>query len=109
MAKFFSNKDIAKLLREVSAAYEARGENRFKVIAYDRAADSVEHATSEIRDLWDENKLDTVPGLGESIRSHLDELFKTGKVRHFDDIKKLKNSRTFRIASNQGNIKRLRL
>lgn len=88
MVHFFSNKDIAKLLREVSAAYEAKGENRFKIIAYDNAATSVEHATSELKDLWEEGHLNTVPGLGKSIQEHLDELFRTGKVKHFEAVKK---------------------
>ena len=88
MSKFFSNKDIARLLREISAGYQARGENRFKIIAYDNAAASVEHATRELKDLWEDGRLDTVPGLGKSIRKHLDELFSTGKVKHFEEVKK---------------------
>ena len=88
MAKFFSNRQIAKLLRSISAAYTAKGQDYFKIIAYDKAADSVEHATSELKDLWDDDKLDTIPGLGKSIQSHLDELFRTGKVKHFQEIKK---------------------
>jgi DNA polymerase (family 10) len=88
MAKFFSNKDISKLLKEISAAYVVTGGNYFKIIAYDRAADNIEHATSELKDLWDDGKLDTVPGLGQSIQGYLDELFKTGHVKHFDSIKK---------------------
>ncbi|MBI3282711.1 DNA polymerase III, partial [Candidatus Curtissbacteria bacterium] len=88
MAKFFSNRDIARLLREIAAAYEAKGENRFKVIAYDNAATSIEHATSELKDLWEDGQLNTVPGLGQSIQKHLDELFKTGKVKHFEAVKK---------------------
>lgn len=86
--RFITNKEIAKLLRAVSAAYSATGGDRFKIIAYDNAADSVEHATSELKDLWEENKLGSVPGLGKSIQSHLDELFKTGKVKHFDEVMK---------------------
>ena len=88
MSKFFSNKDIARLLREISAGYQARGENRFKIIAYDNAAASVEHATRELKDLWEDGQLETVPGLGKSIRKHLDELFSTGKVKHFEEVKK---------------------
>lgn len=87
MAKFISNKEIAKMLREVAAAYQAKGENRFKIIAYDNAATSAEHATSELKDLWDEGKLDTIPGIGKSIQAHLAELFKTGKVKHFESVK----------------------
>lgn len=86
--KFITNREIAGMLREISAAYQAKGENRFKVIAYDNAATSVEHATSELKDLWENNQLNTVPGLGASIKGHLDELFKTGKVKHFGQIKK---------------------
>lgn len=88
MARLFSNKDIAKLLREIAAAYEVKGENSFKIIAYDNAATGVEHATSELTDLWEESKLDSIPGLGKSIQGHLGELFKTGKVKHFEVIKK---------------------
>lgn len=85
---FFSNKDIARVLKEISAAYAVKGGNYFKLIAYDRAAENVEHATSELKDLWDDGKLDTIPGLGLSIQGYLDELFRTGKVKHFESIKK---------------------
>lgn len=76
------------MLREISAAYTVKDGDYFKIIAYDRAADSIEHASSELKDLWDDNKLDTIPCLGKNIRAYLDELFKTGKVKHFDELKK---------------------
>src|SRR3989344_2814966 len=97
MAHFFSNKDIARMLREVAAAYEVKGENRFKVIAYDNAATSTEHATSELKDLWEDKNLDTIAGLGKSIQSHLDELFKTGRVKHFEAVKKTLPSGIFAL------------
>lgn len=86
--KFVSNKQIAQLLRIVSAAYAIKGEDYFKIVAYEKAADSVEHATSELKDLWDDGKLDTIPGLGKAMQGYLDELFRTGKVKHFESIKK---------------------
>lgn len=86
--KFFSNKDIAKFLRSIAAAYSVKGGDFFKINAYNRAADSVEHATSELKNLWDDDKLDTIPGLGKGIQNHLDELFRKGKVKHFEQIKK---------------------
>jgi len=86
--KTFTNADVAKLLRNVSAAYQVKDEqaNRFKTIAYDRAATAVENATSEIKDLWEEKKLNTISGVGGSIAGHIDELFKTGKVKHFQEV-----------------------
>jgi len=86
MPKRFSNKEIAKLLEAVKAAYEIKGENKFKIMAYDRAAVSVEHASSEIKDLWDDGKIEEIPGVGENIASYLDELFRTGRVRHFEEV-----------------------
>ncbi|HKC04845.1 MAG TPA: DNA polymerase beta family protein, partial [Patescibacteria group bacterium] len=85
-----TNLQIAELLRDVAAAYQlkdAKG-NKFKIVAYERAADAVEHATSELKDLWDDGKLEEVPGIGPSIAEHLSELFKTGKSKHFDEVMK---------------------
>lgn len=81
-----NNLEIARLLRKIAAAYTILRQNRFKIIAYENAATSVEHAGSELKDLWDDGKLETVPGLGESIISHLDEIFRTGKSKHFDAV-----------------------
>lgn len=81
-----TNLEIAKLLRKIAAAYTILGENNFKIIAYDNAATAVEHATSELQDLWEEGKLDSVPGIGTSIAAHLNEIFKKGKSKHFEEI-----------------------
>ncbi len=85
-----TNPDIAELLRDVAAAYQLKDDKkeRFKIIAYQRAADAVEHASSELKDLWDDGKLKEVPGIGESIADHLDELFRTGKSTHFGEVMK---------------------
>lgn len=84
-----SNPNLAKILRNVAAAYTIKDiGNIFQIRAYDMAADSVEHSTSLIQDLWEEGKLDQIPSIGEKIRQYLDELFKTGKVRHFEEVQK---------------------
>lgn len=88
MPNVYTNKEIAKLLKEISAVYEAKDENRFKIIAYNQAASAIEHATSEVKDLYDEGKLDEIPGVGKGIAKHLTELFQKGKVAHFEQIKK---------------------
>lgn len=92
-----TNLEITKLLKQISAAYTILGENRFKIIAYDNAATAVEHATSELKDLWDDGELKTVPGLGPSIISHLDELFRTGHSKHFDQVLEKVNPAVFSL------------
>src|SRR4030042_2941124 len=85
-----TNMEIAELLRAVASSYELINENKnkFKIIAYERAADAVEHLSSEAKDLWDEDKLVDIPGIGPSISANLSELFKTGGSRHFEAIMK---------------------
>lgn len=84
----FSNTNVSKLLREVAAAYILKKGNLFQIRAYENAADSIEHSTSELKDLWEEGNLDKIPGIGQSLKSYLDELFKTGKVKHWEEVKK---------------------
>ncbi len=86
MSREMNNKQLAKLLKAVSAALEVKGKDRFKIKAYDEAAAAIEHSTSEIKDLWDDGQLEEIPGVGKNIASHLDELFRKGKVAHFEAI-----------------------
>ncbi len=82
-----SNQRLAKLLRDIAAALTIKEiGNIFQIRAYSNAADSIEHSTAEIADLWEEGKLGQVPGLGVALQGYLDELFKTGKVKHFEKI-----------------------
>lgn len=79
-----SNLEIAKLLRSVAAALTlSKGDNRFRIIAYERAADAIEHSSSEVKDLWDDGNLNELAGVGTGIASSLDELFRTGQVKHY--------------------------
>ena len=82
-----SNNQISHLLRSVAAVYALKGEKfTFQSIAYQRAADAVDHVTSEMASLWEEGKLQAIPGVGPSIAKHLDELFKNGRSKHFDEL-----------------------
>lgn len=82
------NTDIAELLRSIACAYEIKDKekNRFRIIAYENAATAVEHLSSEAKDLWDERKLNKVSGIGESIESHLGEIFLKGNSKHFQEV-----------------------
>ena len=84
------NLEISELLRNVASSYAYHDsiKYKFQIIAYNRAADSIEHATSELKDLWDDGKLEEIPSIGLSISKHLDEIFRTGKSTHFDELMK---------------------
>lgn len=82
------NAAVVALLRQMAAAHEAKGENRFTVRAYENAADSVEHTPTPVYDLWQAGQLSSIPGIGRNISSYLDEYFRTGHIKHFESLKK---------------------
>ncbi|MBI2022261.1 DNA polymerase/3'-5' exonuclease PolX [Candidatus Daviesbacteria bacterium] len=84
----FTNQQVASLLREVVAALTIKKGSIFQIRAYEGAADAIEHLTSEVKDLWEEDKLDQIPGVGTNIAKYLEELFQKGKVAHFESIKR---------------------
>lgn len=81
-----TNSQIASILRNIAASYTIKNENkyRFQIIAYQKAAEAIEGTPTEVADIVKERKLEMLPGVGPSIRQHLEELIKTGKVKHFD-------------------------
>lgn len=84
MKKGMSNKEVADLLDMVAAAFEIKDGDFFRVRAYRNAAASIEHLSSQLKDVWDADKLEEIPGVGPSLAQHLDELIRTGRVKHFE-------------------------
>ncbi|MBI2034204.1 MAG: hypothetical protein HYT11_00555, partial [Candidatus Levybacteria bacterium] len=85
-----TNQEIAKLFRDIATAYTIKNEGkyRFQIIAYQKTSDAITNSPVELKDLYAEKKLEELPGVGPSIRAHLEELFKTGHVEHFDWVLK---------------------
>jgi len=84
------NAEIAKLFKNIAAAYAIKDEKKFhfQIVAYQKASEAVTNTTSELKDLYKEKKLDSLPGIGPTIRSRLEELFEKGKVKHFEWVMK---------------------
>src|ERR1035437_6904804 len=81
-----SNEQIAKLFKNVATSYIIKDEKKFhfQIVAYQRASDTIQNLTGELEDYYKENKLKELPGVGNTIKSHLEELFKSGNVSHFN-------------------------
>lgn len=85
-----TNNQISNLLRQVAYAFVIINEAkyRFQILAYHKAADAIENTTVDLKYLFNENRLDDIPGVGASIKAHLGELLSKGHVKHFDSILK---------------------
>ncbi|MFD2531413.1 DNA polymerase/3'-5' exonuclease PolX [Gracilimonas halophila] len=76
----YTNNQIADLLREVSQLMQLAGENRFKVIAFDKAAQTIEGLQENIDDHIQNKTLTDIKGVGKSIAEDIYALEETGEM-----------------------------
>ena len=90
MPEKWNNSEIAALLYRIADILEIQGEIVFKIVAYRRAADAIEHLGRNIRDIWqnDPKNLRAIQGVGEAIADKIDELLRTGKLAYYEKISK---------------------
>ncbi len=82
------NHDVAELLERLSLLSEASGEDRFKAIAYRRAATSVKNLGEDIDEVRKRGELTQIQYIGEGIAKKIDEYLRTGKLEFLDRLEK---------------------
>jgi len=82
------NADIAIVFENIADLLELKGENKFKIRAYSRAAQVISHLPEEMELMHEEGKdFQDVPGIGEAIAKKSVELITTGKLQYYEDLK----------------------
>jgi len=81
------NIEVAELLNELADYLEFANEP-FKIRAYRKAALVIEGLSEDVEQVWNENRLEELPGIGEGIAKKIDEFLKTGKLKYLEDLKK---------------------
>jgi DNA polymerase (family 10) len=82
------NTAIAKVFQDIADLLELKGENPFKIRAYQRAARTIEHLPKEIEIMLEEGEdLKDIPGVGDAIAKKTTELVSTGKLGYYEELK----------------------
>ena len=82
------NSDVAKVFQDIADLLELKGENVFKIRAYQKAARAIDYYPRELEALIDEGEdLRSIPGVGEAIAKKAAELITTGKLGYYEDLK----------------------
>jgi DNA polymerase (family 10) len=85
---------VAALLREISQLLQLKGENTFKVRAYDMAADAFETlppdpaAPGGLYQRVKNGTLSELSGVGKAIDQKVTELVQTGKLNYLDELRR---------------------
>jgi len=82
------NTDIAAVFENIADLLELKGENKFKIRAYARAAEVIRHLPEEMDLMHEEGKdFKDVAGIGDAIAAKSMELITTGRLRFYEELK----------------------
>ena len=81
-----TNAEIARSLRQLADLLEIQGDPVFRVNAYRRAADNVEHLPEGLSAIRDRGELRRIPGVGAAIAEKIEDMLATGRLRQLDRL-----------------------
>ncbi len=82
-----TNQEVASKLREIYQLMQLAGENRFRAIAFDRAAQTIESLNEEIQSYIDEDSLTDIKGIGSSIAEDIKSYAETGEIEVLESLR----------------------
>ncbi len=80
--------DIAHALDEISSYIELSENNRFRAMAFERAARSIRALDAEPAGLIARGELAGIEGIGKATAAIIEELVRTGTSKYLDDLRK---------------------
>jgi DNA polymerase (family 10) len=82
------NLAVAEIFRDIANILEIKGENVFRIRAYERAAQNIESLSRPVEDFAAQDSLTEIPGVGKDLSERIKELLNTGKIKIYEDLKK---------------------
>jgi len=83
----FSNRELAEIFQNIANLLEIKGEVIYKILAYRKAADSLNDLGRDIYAVWQEGGLEEIPGVGKAIAEKIEELLSTGELGFYEKLK----------------------
>ncbi len=81
-------KQVAAILREMAVLLELKGENPFKVRAYENASRILEGLSDDLETLVNSGEITKIKGIGSGIAEKIQILLETGHLPEYEALKK---------------------
>ena len=82
------NQEIAGIFNNIADILEIKGENRFRIRAYRRAAINIEGLPERVEELKNKGELENIRGVGKDLAGKIDEFISTGKMAFYEELKR---------------------
>jgi DNA polymerase (family 10) len=78
------NEEIADIFEKMSRVLAFKGANRFRALAYERAARSLRDLEEDLTEVARRGELEEIPGIGKDLAGKIQEYIKTKRIRLYD-------------------------
>lgn len=80
-------REISRILEEIGLMLELKGDNPFKIRAYANGARILETLEGDLNDYIEDGKIVGVKGIGEALSDKIIELYETGRLEFYENLK----------------------
>jgi len=77
------NEEIARIFERMAHVLAFKGGDRFRIMAYERAAVSIRDLKEDLADVAERGKLQDVPGIGQDLSEMIEEYIDTRKMKRY--------------------------
>ncbi len=81
------NFELARLFYEMATLLEVQNESRFRVRAYQRAAQTLEALCEDVETIAARGDAQKLPGVGRDLASRIDEYLRTGRIGQLEALR----------------------
>jgi len=79
--------EIAQIFREMANFLALKGENPFRIRAYEKTADALEHLSGNLKEIYDQGKLKQISGIGKGMLERIEIILNTGDLPAYQQLK----------------------
>jgi DNA polymerase (family 10) len=78
------NEDVARIFERMARVLAFKGRDRFRIIAYERAAISIRDLEEDLASIAKQGRLQEIPGIGKDLSEMIKEYIRTGSIRRYE-------------------------
>jgi len=82
------NREVANVFKEIVQMLEVKGENPFRIRAYEKAAQHIESMPEDIAIYVKEGTLKSISGIGKDLEEKIKEIVVHGRLEYLEELKK---------------------
>ncbi|MFP4654628.1 MAG: DNA polymerase/3'-5' exonuclease PolX [Methanohalobium sp.] len=81
------NYEVARIFSKTAKMLEFQNADSYKIRAYIKASYQIKNLREDVSKLYEDNKLDNIPGVGVSLSEKIEDILTTGAFYEYENIK----------------------